>query len=139
MKRLFAAVLFVLIASICVAEQAKEFEGWKVHYSVVNSTFLTPEVAQRYDIVRADNRALCVISVLNPDDEPSTVKLKGHFKNLMQQKIKLNFKEVKDSGAIYYVATFHFSSGEELSFEVELDLPQGERVLAFTQKIYASS
>lgn len=139
MKRAFAAVLFVLIASICVAEQAKEFEGWKVHYSVVNSTFLTPEVAQRYGIVRADNRALCVISVLNPDDEPSAVKLKGHFKNLMQQKINLNFKEVKDSGAIYYVATFHFSSGEELSFEVELDLPQGERVLTFKQKIYASS
>ena len=139
MKRVLAAAVLILIASISLAEQAKKFEGWTVHYSVVNTTFLSPEVAQRYDIVRADNRALCLLSVRDPDDKPSTVELDGHYTNLMQQKIALKFKEVKDSNAVYYVAIFHFSSSEELSFEIELELPQGKRVLNFKQKIYAQT
>ena len=135
MKRAFTAFLFVA-ALAGHAEQAEDFDGWKVHYVAVSSTFLTPEIAEQYDIVRARDRAVCVISIRDPDDGPATAPISGHFTNLMSQKLSLKFKKIESANSIYYVAVFHFSSGEELDFEITLHLPQGERTLEFKQKIY---
>ena len=134
--RLFLLLLVSgVIVSPTFAEQKFEFEDWEVHYSVFNSMFLTPEVAEQYGITRARDRAVVTISVLNPESMSVAVKLTGTFKNQLSQEYKLKFKKI-DGTAIYYVATLRFTDREILRFHIVAALPQGNREMNFQQKLY---
>ncbi len=131
-----AGVLF--LCSLCIsvhAEQKEVFEDWEIHYSVFNSTFLDPEVAKNYDITRAVDRAVVTISVLNPELKSVKTNLKGTLTNQLSQEIRLNFNEIDDA-AVYYVASVRFSDQEILKFKITAELPQGQRTLSFSQKLY---
>ena len=120
-----------------VAEQKFEFEDWEVHYSVFNSMFLTPEVAENYGITRARDRAVVTISVLDPESNSVAVELTGSYKNQLSQEYKLKFKKI-DGTAVYFVATFRFTDREILRFNVVAALPQGNREMSFQQKLYVN-
>ena len=135
MKSTICAVL-LLAACSAVGEQVKEVNGWKIHYSVFNSTFLQPEVAERLGLTRSKNRTLLVISILNPDDKPTDVSVKGSYRNLLEQETVLNFERVEDGDGFYRVASFVADNEETLRFRVAVELPSGEEQLNFTQKIY---
>ena len=117
------------------AEQKVEFEDWEVHYSVFNSMFLTPEVAEKYGITRARDRAVITISVLDPESKSVAVELTGSYKNQLSQEYKLKFKKI-DETAVYFVATLRFTDREILRFSVVAALPQGKREMSFQQKLY---
>ena len=123
------------ITNQVVAEQKFEFEDWEVHYSVFNSMFLTPEVAEKYGITRARDRAVITISVLNPDAKSVAVDLTGSYKNQLSQEYKLKFQKI-DETAVYFVATLRFTDSEILRFKVVAALPQGNREVSFQQKLY---
>lgn len=134
--RLFVLLLVsVGIVGPTFAEQKFEFEDWEVHYSVFNSMFLTPEVAEQYGITRARDRAVVTISVLDPDSKSVAVELKGSYTNQLSQEYKLKFKKIEGT-AIYYVATLRFTDREILRFNVVAALPQGNREMNFQQKLY---
>lgn len=116
-------------------EQKVEFEDWEVHYSVFNSMFLTPEVAEKYGITRARDRAVITISVLDPESKSVAVELTGSYKNQLSQEYKLKFKKI-DENAVYFVATLRFTDREILRFNVVAALPQGNREMSFQQKMY---
>jgi len=57
------------------------------------------------------------ISVLkNPGDDqlpkPRIAKVTGSLKNLIGQSKSLEFKEIKETNAVYYIATFRFDEEE---------------------------
>lgn len=129
------ALGLMVAALLSQAEQKVVFEDWEVHYSVFNSMFLDSAVADEYEITRAANRAVVTVSVLNPQLKAQPVDLSGSYQNQLSQTQPLNFKQIQN-GSVYYVATLRFTDREILRFKLHVQLPQGERLVQFSQKFY---
>jgi hypothetical protein len=99
-----------------------------VHYQAVNSTFLTPEIAEQYGIVRSENGAFLNVAVLRNESDgsttPVTATINGVKHNLLQQSEALEFREVREGEAIYYIGQFKFSNAEIVRFTLEVS-PEG--------------
>lgn len=114
-----------------------------VHHIAVNSTFIKPEIARQYGIVRAPRNAFLNISVLHNEADggttPVTATLSGSRSNLMQQSSLIKFREVREGDAIYYIGEFEFSNAELLRFRVEVQPEGTERscLLEWTTTLYA--
>ncbi len=136
--------LGTLILSLCFAatpvkaEQMQEFGQWQVHYVVIPTTFLLAEIAQQYKITRGKDRALINLSLIHATDGPSKATASGTVINLLSQRQKLNFREVREGDAIYYLADLKHTDRDLLKFELELTTPDGRALqVAFQQKMYA--
>jgi len=122
----FTAVVTVLLAANAAAEQSKKFGNFELHYSVVNTTFIEPEIAANYGIVRGEKRAIINLAVLDTntqDNAAVTMLLKGRTWDLIQNQF-LEFKEVREGKAIYYIADFKFINEEWRFFEFDFR-PEG--------------
>jgi hypothetical protein len=110
------------------AQQSEMFGPYELHYSVVNTTFLAPEVASTYGIVRATDRAILNLAVREHLADGSTVgramQLQGRTWDLIQKGHPLEFTEVREGQAIYYLADFKFINEDWRFFEV-LFRPEG--------------
>ena len=135
MRRAAIAVL-ALAAGVLAAEQKQAFGGYEVHYSVFNPSFLRAEVAERYDVVRGRDKAVVNVSIL--DGERSVaVAVTGTVKNLLGQLQPLDFREVKEGEAVYYLAMLTYQDRDTLRFEITADLPgHGAAVVRFQQSLY---
>ncbi|MGB1092994.1 MAG: DUF4426 domain-containing protein [Oceanobacter sp.] len=142
MKALTTA-LMLLFAAVSWGEQKMVFGDYEVHYIALNTSFLTPEVSAAYNIPRSGKKGFFNISVLKKEkDQPLpgavSAKVEGSFKNLIGQSIPLTFKEVRETGAIYYIADFEFEEDEV--YRVSLDVtPEGFGKtfdVNFSQKMY---
>jgi len=116
-----------LITPVALAEE-QTFGDYTIHYQAVNSTFLTPEIAEQYGIVRSDNGAFLNIAVLRNETDgsttPVTATLNGIKHNLLQQSEALEFREIREGEAIYYIGQFKFSNAEIVRFTLEV-YPKG--------------
>ncbi len=118
-------ILFAFFTATAVAdiESTKQFTQHTAHYSVFNSSFITPEIAKVYNIVRSKDQALINIA-LTDNQQPTAGGVKadvtGSVSNLMSQKIPLNFIEVREQNTLYYLAAFHISNAETLNFDIEI-------------------
>jgi len=130
MRRLILARLvfcwLLLVPGLALAQQVETFGAYDLHYSVVNTTFLDPKIAAAYSITRGANRAILNLSLrenLQEGDAPRTMKLQGRTWDLMQNQ-DLEFREIREAGAIYYIAEFAFINEEWRFFEIDF-LPDG--------------
>ena len=105
-----ASLWLCLFAVNSQAEQVSRFDNFEVHYNVFNSSFLSEDVAKAYQLVRSPNKHLLNISVrrLNgtqPDagSVEQAAKVSGTLNDLMR-KFPLEFREIREQGAIYYLA-----------------------------------
>ncbi|WP_299081221.1 DUF4426 domain-containing protein [uncultured Paraglaciecola sp.] len=120
------------------AEQKQVLGSWDIHYIALNSTFLTPEVAKQYAIVRSKFNGLINISVLDRKDKSAqSVVLTGEAKNLLGVVKKLTFKQVKEGKAIYYLAALPFSDQEQYRIAIEVSDGNEQKTLKFQHKFYA--
>lgn len=120
------------------AEQMQEFGTWQVHYVVIPTTFLLPEVAEQYNITRGKDRALINVSLIHNTDGPSTATASGEVINLLSQRQQLEFREVREGDAIYYLADLKHTDRDLLRFELQVKTPQGRMLqVKFQQKMYA--
>lgn len=113
---------------------------YELFYSLVPSTFLTDSVANAYGITRANNRMLVNVSVReqladgNTREQPAQVK--GSYSDLIQKKT-LEFREVREQGAIYYIAEFRHGNRETLRFDIAVTTPDGvSKSVTFTRTLY---
>jgi hypothetical protein len=134
-------LLALLLLSPLAAAESVIFGEFEVHYSVVNSTFIDPAIASRYQIVRGSERAFINIAVRKrlPDgsDTAASARLEGRTWDLFQNQF-LEFREIREGRAIYYIADFEFSDGELRFFNITL-LPEGaerSKQLKFQHKVY---
>ena len=95
----------------CSAETVRHGEI-DIHYTAFPSTIIAAEAAQAHDIVRSENKIIVNVSI-KQRDEPAKVQLAGEVINLLEQVIKLNFTEVQEDSAIYYLAT-HISRPKDV-------------------------
>jgi len=136
MRRLLA-IAMLLAATGAVAEQMRRLGAWDVHYVLVPTTFLKPAVALSYGIVRAPDQALLNISVLDGTGRAATVAIDGTVTNLLGQQTPLDFAEVREGPAVYYLASIKHTDREVLRFDVNITPPDGTRQsLQFQQQVF---
>lgn len=119
------------------AEQKKDLGPWEVHYIAVNSTFFTPEIARAYGIKRSENSTLVNISVLDKSTKiAQQVDISGNARNLLGNQFELEFKEVVEQDAVYYLAVLPFDAEDHYRFNIVLKQGRLEQTLKFEQKLY---
>ena len=92
--------------------------AYEVFYSVFNSSFLQPETAVAVGVKRAKNIALINLSIREHLADGMTKEsranlVEGTAFNLIHKKT-LDFDEVVEPGAVYYLATFKISNDNEM-------------------------
>ena len=109
-----------------------------IHYNALSSRNIPAEVASQYGITRSGRTGIINIAV-QKGDKPVIANIFGHGKNLAGQLKELAFKEIKEENAIYYIATFTFSNGEKLSFDLQVQAEKQGKLLpvSFKQTLYA--
>ena len=125
--------LFILtllsLGTSAVAENSREFGKFVIHYNAFRSDTLEPEVAKNYNLTRRSNRLIINVAVLekvmNTTGKPAAAQVTGHASNLTGQLKNLEFREIREGTAIYYLAESKFSDGEFLKFELKIKL-EGE-------------
>ncbi|MFD2230866.1 DUF4426 domain-containing protein [Alkalimarinus sediminis] len=135
------AVLLLTSQSVN-AEQKESFGDYEVHYSTFASTFLSPDVAKQYDIVRSRALGIINISVLKKSEsgifEPVAAHVEGVMTNDIQQKKHLGFRRIKEGKAIYFISEIQYMEGEVLAFNISAT-PEGQQQplkLRFSQTFY---
>ena len=132
-------VLGFLLTLVCVQASEVEFDRRVVHYSALNTTFLSPEVARAYDLRRSSRRALVNVVIMkcggNMQSSPGVVS--GHAVNLNRQLRPLRFREVRDGDAFYHLAEVRVPPGL-LEFHLRVSVAGDAEVMpvAFSQTFY---
>jgi len=141
--RLILIMFLILFTSLAGANtesggQFKVLGNWEVHYIAFPSTFIQPNVAKAYGVVRNDNKALINISVLAKDQVKTAqqVQMTGVAKNLLGNKQDLEFKQVVDGDAVYYLAQLNYYNEDVYRFDIQIKQGDKLQVLQFQQKFY---
>ncbi len=121
------------------AENMKKLGSMNVHYMAIGSTFFTPEIAKVYGITRSRYNGLVNISVLDNSQKGTpakSVSIVGKAKNNLGQFKELEFKEVKEGSAIYYLAQVKYNNEETIHFDIQITDGTEQQQLKFSQKFY---
>jgi len=143
--RLFRTLLTGVLLMTCLqarAEQQVTLGDYEVHYALFPSQFIKPELADKYGVVRGQDRALLNISVLDAREQPPApvpAILEGTMTNLLGQVQTLRFREVREGDAIYYLADVRHTDRDTLRFKISVRLKDAEEPLGdleFQQRMY---
>lgn len=134
----FLWLSLLLLALPATAQQSEMFGPYELHYSLVNTTFLEPRVAATYGITRSKKRAILNLAVREQQpgggDEARTMQLKGRTWDLIQNGHELEFQEIREGPAIYYIAEFKFLNEEWRHFEVHFRPEGADQTYTFKLK-----
>ncbi len=132
-------VFFALIASTAAADQFKDFGDVEVHYAVVNTLFLQPEVAARYGVVRAKDRAIINVAVLDRDGAALSGAVTGEAMNLLSASSTLSFSTIREGQSIYHIAQIRYTDQDVLRFRIAVNLPSHAPLhFEFQQRMYVA-
>ena len=135
--RSFVAIVCTLVvAAIAVAQEPyKEHAGHKIFYTAFNSSFIQPDIAQLYELTRGSDQGLVNIAVVKSSPEGDSlglpVKVSGSATNLIMQTNQLDFTEIRDGEAVYYLAPFEFENEEVIHFDIEVEVAANTAPLSF--------
>ena len=129
MMAIMAVTFLGWVAFPAHAEQSSSFGDYVIHYNAFTTDFLSPQVAKSYDIPRSKNRALLNVSVLKsvmgtPSQAVKAI-IRATATNLNGQLRTLEFREVTEGNAIYYLSTFPVANEEIMDFALEVT-PEGK-------------
>lgn len=133
--------MMILVASLLLSSAAafgqesatKIFDDNKVYYSAFNSSFISAEVASIYKISRGKDKGLVNIAVV-PEGATAgkTALVGGTVNNLIQQQQTLNFTEIREGDAVYYLAPFTFDNEDPLTFTIHVRPADSDQTNTFT-------
>ena len=116
--------LGMLIPSYSYAEQTKDFGKYHVHYSALETTFLSAKVANEYGIKRSRNRIMLNISVQekmeNALQKPASAAVWASATNLTGQLKQISIRPIHEGKAIYYIGELSVADKETLDFTVNI-------------------
>ena len=152
-RLLLCLLVWALGTQVAVAENSVVVGPYEIHHIIIPTTFLNPEIASQYDLVRGKDRALVNVSVveISPTTEPSTntetqstitaqgvhVSITGSSENLLGQRQALQFKQITEGDAIYYLATLRHADEEYHKVTIDVVLPNNqEHTVAFQQQMF---
>lgn len=136
MRKLVTLACALLLSLSAAAEQKITSGALDIHYIVFNSSFLQPAIAKASGLERGKNIAVLNVSPLRDGKgEKSTVT--GTLTNLLSQSKTLEFREIDEGDAVYYIAQFPIDSREMLKFDIRLVDSQGQsHSLKFNQEVF---
>lgn len=144
-------MLTASISSFAQINQPKEiqtsqrFGEYTVHYNVFNSKMVPAQIADTYKLTRGKDSVLLNISLTKTSAGTTTLgipaKVTAKAINLMQQTKVIEFLEIKEPDATYYLAPFRHTNEEDIRFEVSV-LPEGESKplsVSFTRRLFTEN
>ena len=119
--------LLILLALLCTSvlctsvhgDQFVAWEGYEIHYSSFSSLIIPAEVAAIHGITRAKNRIVTNISI-RQGKESVPAKIKGTAENLVNQSTRLEFSEVTEQGAVYYLTNQVINERDRINFSIDI-------------------
>tara|TARA_R110002110_G_scaffold205066_7_gene416967 strand:+ start:92763 stop:93203 length:441 start_codon:yes stop_codon:yes gene_type:complete len=127
LRCLLILMTMTMLSPLTTAQQSERFGPYELHYSVVNTTFIEPAVAANYGITRGEKRAILNLAVREHVEgggtQARTMQIKGRTWDLIQNQF-LEFQEVREGPAIYYIGEFKFINEEWRFFEMDFR-PEG--------------
>ncbi|TVT86572.1 DUF4426 domain-containing protein [Pseudomonas sp. H3(2019)] len=136
--------LFLLTACLSVSAMAAEpikgerqetFGDVTVHYNTFNSTYLTPDIAKNAELVRSKTQGVINVSVIKAG-KPLIANVTGTVKDLTSQSVPLKFKQITETGAIYYIAQFPVDQQEVRTFEINVQTGDKINTINFNQELF---
>jgi hypothetical protein len=124
-----------MAADVIKGERKETFGDVTVHYNTFNSTFLTPDIAKAAELVRSKNQGVINVSVIK-DGKPLVANVTGTVKDLTSQSVPLNFKQVTEQGAIYYIAQYPVPQQETRTFEIKVQNGDKINTINFNQELF---
>lgn len=124
-----------MAADVIKGERKEVFGDITVHYNTFNSTFLTPDIAKAAELIRSKQQGVINISVLK-DDKPLMAQVSGTVKDLTSQSVPLQFKQVTEPGAIYYIAQYPVPQQETRTFEIKVQTGDKINTINFNQELF---
>lgn len=121
----------------------QDFGDYRVLFSTFNSDFLAPETARALNLTRANDRALINIAVTRKDADGHyslglPAQVSGVVKNLLQQQKALQFVEVAEQQAHYYLAEIRVTNEEVLHLDITVQIDDQQLPLTVTRTFYVS-
>ncbi|MBZ2170350.1 DUF4426 domain-containing protein [Marinobacter sp. F4216] len=125
--RLLTRIAVMALAWLALSFQAqaagkKDFGDYRVHWSVLPSTFLAPEVARANDLRRSKGIGIINISIMKENEDgtlsPVSGQVEGKATNDVQQVRFLAFRRVQEGDAVYFIAEYQYSPGELMTFNI---------------------
>ena len=141
-KSVFYGVMINLLflVSLSHGEYSKTIGPYTFHYVAFNSSFLSPEVASAYGITRGKDIGLVNISVQETGDIGigKDVAISGYATNMIQQVRYMEFTEIREEKAVYYIAPFKFDDEDILTFKFDIKIKETGRTeaLKWQQKLW---
>jgi hypothetical protein len=139
MKSLLGIAFAILMAASfqLSADQKQQLGDWDVHYIAFPAPLLTPEIAKQYRIQRSKYNAVINISVLDTaSQQAQKVNISGIAKDVQGRQIALDFTEVVEGKAIYYLAQLPFRNLQRFDFTLTLSQNDQIQQLKFKQTFY---
>ena len=141
MGRLITVLLAACLSLSAVAadaikgERKEVFGDVTVHYNTFNSTFLTPEIAKAAELIRSKNQGVINVSVIKAG-KPLVASVSGSVKDLTSKSVPLNFRQVTEQGAIYYIAQYPVEQQETRTFEIKVQNGDKINTINFNQELF---
>lgn len=127
MKTFSLTLALLLMPMFCMAEPGSKTRGeHTVYYTVFPSSFLQPEIARLYGITRSNKLAILNVSVRMATESGSVehpAEVSGTESDLIY-KTPLEFREIREKGAIYYLAEISTKHTEMRYFDLKV-IPEG--------------
>lgn len=124
-----------IAADVIKPDRKEVFGDITVHYNTFNSTFLQPDIAKAAELTRSKNQGVINVSVIK-DGKPLVAQVSGTVKDLTSQSVALQFKEVTEQGAIYYLAQYPVPQQETRTFEIKVQTGDKINTINFNQELF---
>jgi hypothetical protein len=124
-----------LAADVIKGERQETFGDVTVHYNTFNSTYLQPDIAKAAELVRSKNQGVINVSVIK-DGKPLIASVTGTVKDLTSQSVPLNFRQITEQGAIYYIAQYPVEQQETRTFEIKVQNGDKVNTINFNQELF---
>ena len=124
-----------MAADVIKSERQETFGDVTVHYNTFNSTFLTPDIAKSAELIRSKNQGVINVSVIKAG-QPMVASVTGTVKDLTSKTVPLNFKQVTEQGAIYYLAQYPVDQQEVRTFEIKVQTGDKINTINFNQELF---
>ncbi len=125
----------VMAADVIKPDRKEVFGDITVHYNTFNSMSLIPNIAEAAKLTRSKNQGVINVSLIK-DGKPLKAEVSGTVKDLTSQSIPLQFKEVREQGAIYYLAQYPVPQQEIRTFEIKVQTGDKINTLNFNQELF---
>jgi hypothetical protein len=126
-------------------QTSQKFGDYTVHYTVFSSKNMPAEVARVYQLTRAKDISYINVSLTKTENGTTSLGLPatitGTAVNLMQQTKAVEFKEIKEPTATYYLAPFRHTNEEDFKFEIKVKA-EGEgkpMTVSFTRRLFTEN